>query len=94
MILQYVIIMMFSFNHFLCSETLDSGNDILYKALFTNQWYNVRPDIARLLVPIMAVAKKPKRFTYFGGAVDVCFRRFLAVIKFSYSVFTLMKNIL
>ncbi|KAL1454417.1 hypothetical protein WDU94_010676 [Cyamophila willieti] len=92
-VLQCVTILMVCFTHYLSSETLDTGNDILYKALVDNQWYNVRPDVRKLMIPILVVTKKPKRLTYFGGAVDMSFPRFLKMLKFSYSSFTLLKHL-
>ncbi|KAL1454177.1 hypothetical protein WDU94_010457 [Cyamophila willieti] len=90
---QCFIILLMSFTHYLSSETLDSGNDILYKALVNTHWYNVRPDIRKLLIPILCAVQKPKRFIYFGGAVDVSFPRLLKFLKFSWSSFTLLRNL-
>ncbi|KAL1453595.1 hypothetical protein WDU94_009925 [Cyamophila willieti] len=90
---QCLVILLMSFTQYLASETLDSGNDILYKALITNQWYNVRPDIRKLLLPILCVVQKPKRFMYFGGTLDLSFPRFFQLLKFSYSSFTLLKHL-
>ncbi|XP_026679594.1 uncharacterized protein LOC113467550 [Diaphorina citri] len=94
MVIQYLIIVCITFCISHSSELLDSGNDLVYKSLADNQWYNLRPDIAKLLIPMICVATRPKRFIYFGGTVDISNRSFLAVMRFSYSVFTLLKNVI
>lgn len=93
-LLQTLVLALMSFSYYLSSETLDSGNEILYKALTRNNWYRLHPAVGRLLFPVLVELQRPKRFIYFGGALDVCFRSFLTVMKFSYSLFTILKRVL
>nr|QPZ88928.1 odorant receptor 15 [Diaphorina citri] len=94
MIIQYLLMIAMSFSFTQSSELLDRGNDAIHEALTCGAWYNMRARVARLLIPMIRVSGRPKRLMYFAGTVDISYRSFVAVLKFSYSFFALLKNVI
>uniref|UniRef100_A0A8D9ANW1 Uncharacterized protein n=1 Tax=Cacopsylla melanoneura TaxID=428564 RepID=A0A8D9ANW1_9HEMI len=45
-----------------------------------------------MLVLLTKQCQIPIRFTFYGTHIDVCYRMFIAVMRFSYSLFALMKR--
>ncbi|KAL1454399.1 hypothetical protein WDU94_010664 [Cyamophila willieti] len=94
MVLQYVLVLAMSFSYVWCSEHLDRGNDAIYMALYDNQWYHLHPSVAKHLLLMFQVSKRTKRLKYFGGVLDICYPSFVKVLKVSYSLYVLLKNVL
>lgn len=44
------------------------------------------------LVMLMQQCERPIRLIYYGGVIDICYRAFIVVLRFSYSVFALLKR--
>ncbi|KAI5743619.1 hypothetical protein M8J77_020242 [Diaphorina citri] len=95
LIFQYVVILIMFYSFTTSSEVIDEGNDILYGAIRSYKWYSARHfdrRAAKTFQLLTRMCRKPMRLIYYGGTVDICYHSFLAVLKFSFSLFTILKQ--
>lgn len=94
LIFQWLVIVIMLYSLTTSSERIDAGNDILYSAIVSFEWYavNFSKSDAKSLQLLTQMCQKPVRLIYYGGAMDICYSSFLGVLRFSYSLFTLLKQ--